>query len=161
MPLNINWQQILLHLFNFFLLLAILTHFVYEPVLNFIKKRQDHFKELEDDYKNKNDQAQKLIDENNRIYENTDEEIRKYKAEKLEEINKLAQEKIDAANDQAQKIIEQAKSRADMEYNKILENANKDIRKMAIETTRKLIHGSKDEYDDFIEHFQAGDDKHE
>ncbi|MDO5026890.1 MAG: ATP synthase F0 subunit B [Tissierellia bacterium] len=161
MPLNINWQQILLHLFNFFLLLAILTHFVYEPVLDFINKRQKHFKDLEDEYASKNGQAQKLMEENKKIFENTDAEIKKYKSEKLEEVRRLTQDKINQANAQADNIIEEARKKADLEYNKILENANKDIRKMAIETTRKLLSASRDEFDDFVDHFQEGDDNNE
>lgn len=161
MPLNINWQQILLHLFNFFLLLAILTYFVYEPVLKFIKKRQEHFQEMEKEYEEKNAQAQKLIDENKKIFDNTDAEIKTYKSQKIEEINGLIHEKIKKADAEADNIIDQAKKKADAEYTKVLENANKDIRKIAIETTKKLVNSSKDEFDDFINHFQKGDGQNE
>lgn len=161
MPLNIDWQQILLHLFNFFLLLAILTYFVYEPVLNFIKKRQEHFQEMEKEYQEKNAQAQKLIDENKKIYENTDAEIITYKSQKIEEINGLIQEKMKKANSEAESIINQAKKKADSEYTKVLENANKDIRKIAIETTKKLVNSDKDEFEDFVNHFQKGDGQNE
>lgn len=161
MPLNIDWQQILLHLFNFFLLLAILTYFVYEPVLKFIQKRQEHFQEMENDYKEKSSEAQKLINDNKKIFENTDVEIKNYKSKKMEEINLTIQEKLNKANAQADDIIEQAKNKAEAEYTKLVERANKDIRKLAIETTKKLLNSDKDEFDDFISHFQAGDGKNE
>lgn len=161
MPLNIDWQQILLHLFNFFLLLAILTHFVYEPVLAFMKKRQEHFKEIEDNYENKNREVDKLIDKNKKMFENTDSEIKEYKAKRIEEVSNLVQEKINEANKESDRIIEQAKKKADLEYKKVLENANKDIRKMAVEATKKLVYKDKDDFDDFVDHFQMGDEDNE
>ena len=38
-PLNIDWQQILLHLFNFVLLAGGLYFLLYAPVRNFMEKR--------------------------------------------------------------------------------------------------------------------------
>ena len=38
-PLNIDWQQILLHLLNFVILFAILYFLLYDPVKKFMDKR--------------------------------------------------------------------------------------------------------------------------
>ena len=40
MPLNIDWQQILLHLLNFLILATGLTLLLYKPVKRFMKKRE-------------------------------------------------------------------------------------------------------------------------
>lgn len=37
-PLNIDWQQILLHLLNFMILFGILYFFLYKPVKDFMEK---------------------------------------------------------------------------------------------------------------------------
>ena len=47
MPLNINFQQILLHMFNFVILAFGLYMLLYKPVVAFMKKREDHFADLE------------------------------------------------------------------------------------------------------------------
>ena len=49
MPLNIDLQQICLHLFNFTLLLAILYFLLYQPVKDFMAKRrsEEHTSELQ------------------------------------------------------------------------------------------------------------------
>ena len=39
-PLNIDWQQILLHLFNFIILAGGLYLLLYKPVKNFMEKRE-------------------------------------------------------------------------------------------------------------------------
>ena len=39
-PLNVDWQQILLHLFNFIILFGGLWLLLYKPVKNFMAKRE-------------------------------------------------------------------------------------------------------------------------
>ena len=48
MPLNINWQQILLHLLNLVILIVGLYLLLYKPVKKFMKKREDAYKEREE-----------------------------------------------------------------------------------------------------------------
>ena len=43
MPLNIDWQQILLHLLNFLILAVGLYFILYKPVKKFMKKREDDY----------------------------------------------------------------------------------------------------------------------
>ena len=50
-PLNINWQQILLHLFNFAVLFGILYYLLYSPVKKFMAKREEYYKKMDDDAK--------------------------------------------------------------------------------------------------------------
>ena len=47
MPLNIDIQQILLHLLNFTLLFAGLYFLLYKPVKNFMKKREQHYMDMQ------------------------------------------------------------------------------------------------------------------
>ena len=47
MPLNIDWQQILLHLLNFLILAVGLYLLLYKPVKAFMKKREDSYAERE------------------------------------------------------------------------------------------------------------------
>ena len=46
-PLNIDWQQILLHLFNFVILTGGLYFLLYGPVKKFMNKRLRYYKELD------------------------------------------------------------------------------------------------------------------
>ena len=47
MPLNIDLQQIFLHLFNFTLLFGILYFLLYSPVKNFMAKREGYYADME------------------------------------------------------------------------------------------------------------------
>ena len=46
MPLNIDWQQILLHLLNFAILAGGLYFLLYKPVKDFMAKREQYYKDL-------------------------------------------------------------------------------------------------------------------
>ena len=46
-PLNIDWQQILLHLFNFTILFGALYILLYKPVRDFMENREAHYAEMD------------------------------------------------------------------------------------------------------------------
>ena len=48
-PLNIDWQQILLHFFNFSILVGGLYLLLFKPVKDFMAKREQHYQAIDDD----------------------------------------------------------------------------------------------------------------
>ena len=59
-PLNIDWQQILLHLLNFVILFAILNFLLYNPVKKFMDKRFEYYKGIDDESKKNLQQAEEM-----------------------------------------------------------------------------------------------------
>lgn len=162
MPLNIDWHQILIHLFNFFLLLAVLNYFLYEPVLSFMKKREEHYKVMDRETEKKLREANNILEENKHRLENSDQEIKLYRDKQIQETSSIVKEKLDMAKEQEIRIISEAKKKAEIERHKIVESAHKDIKSMAINMTKKLIkNNDTDMYDDFIESSLSGDEKDE
>jgi F-type H+-transporting ATPase subunit b len=47
LPLNIDIQQILLHLLNFTILFGILYFLLYSPVKKFMEKREQYYKDMD------------------------------------------------------------------------------------------------------------------
>ena len=62
-PLNIDWQQILLHMFNLIILTGGLYFLLYQPVTAFMKKRQEYYAGLEADAQAKLQEAEQKIRE--------------------------------------------------------------------------------------------------
>ena len=58
LPLNIDWQQILLHLFNFLILAGGLYLLLYKPVKQFMDKREQTYQAMNDAADQKAQQAQ-------------------------------------------------------------------------------------------------------
>ena len=60
-PLNIDWQQILLHLFNFVLLAGGLYLLLYRPVKDFMKKREDHYAQMAQEAEKDRQEARQMV----------------------------------------------------------------------------------------------------
>ena len=134
MPLNINFQQILLHMFNFVILAFGLYMLLYKPVVAFMKKREDHFADLEKQAQDAKSQAEATLAEYNA---------------------KLAG---------ADKLLKDARSAAAQERNAMLEGAKKDIAQMVVSATGKLMDKENDPasdkalYDSFLKAAQEEND---
>ena len=62
-PLNIDWQQILLHFFNFSILVGGLYLLLFKPVKSFMEKREKHYADMEAAAES---ERQKIVAEANR-----------------------------------------------------------------------------------------------
>lgn len=74
MPLNIDWQQILLHLLNFVILFAILYFLLYKPIKDFMQKRMDYYKSLYDEA-NKIKEQQTLYNKTSKRFKNETDDV--------------------------------------------------------------------------------------
>lgn len=158
MPLNIDWQQILLHLLNFVILFAILYFLLYKPVKDFMQKRMDYYKNLDEEAKNNLEKAQ----EQKQLYEdkiaNIEEEINNTKKDAFKKTEEMSKEAILNAQNEAEKIISAAKEKAQKEYTKIINDAQSEIEGMVIKATQKLVHKQDTEvFDEFLESVSRGE----
>ena len=146
MPLNINFQQILLHMFNFVILAFGLYMLLYKPVVAFMKKREDHFAEY------------------NAKLAGADEEIRQKNAAAAQEADRQRQERMQRAQADADKLLKNARGAAEQERNAMLEGAKKDIAQMVVSATGKLMDKENDPafdkalYDSFLKAAQEEND---
>ncbi len=161
MPLNIDPQQILLHLFNLVLLFGILYVLLYKPVHDFMDKREEEYRQREKDTKDALDDAEKLKSE----YENMLSEADKENAVKRAQISaqaESAREKIIAdAHAQADEIVEQARDKAQKEHDRLIARAQTEIAEYVSKAAEKAVmqEGSlEDDFDSFFESVNAQKD---
>lgn len=152
MPLNIDWQQILLHLFNFIILFAILYFLIYKPVKQFMDKRTEYYKNLDDEaQKNLIDSENAKAEYEKRLSAAEDEiSLNKKKARKeLEEANAAKRKQ---AEKEAARIITTAKASAEKERAKILREAQDEIAELVTSATEKFVSGkgTSDAFDQFL-----------
>lgn len=151
-PLNIDWQQILLHLFNFVILFGGLYFLLYKPVKKFMAKRAEHYKEIDDKTNNALADAEKLKADYTLKLEEADETIRNRRLESQREAKEAADAKIDEAKAQAEKIISNAKADAQRCKDKIIEQSQEEIKELAVKAAEKLLISSSSEaYDKFLD----------
>ena len=75
MPLNIDWQQILLHLLNFVILFAGLWLLLYKPVRKFMNSRREHYEKMDADAEKKSAEAEEKRAEYEKKLAGADAEI--------------------------------------------------------------------------------------
>lgn len=102
MPLGLNVIEILLHIFNFIILIVAVRFLLYKPIKKFMDKRAQGYADEEADYARKKEEAEKM------------------KAE--------AEDKIREAEVKAARIEDDANANAVKEADAILENARKDAK---------------------------------
>lgn len=151
LPLNIDVQQILLHLFNFAILFFGLYFILYKPVRKFMDSREEHFKKLEEDAQAKIAESEKAKEEYEQKLKSADSEINSKKEQAGKETFAERERIITAANEEAAKIVKKAKEKAQSEHDRILNDAQKEIAEIVNEATEKIVLNSDlDTYDQFL-----------
>lgn len=152
MPLNIDWQQILLHLLNFAILYFGLFFLLYKPVRNFMDKRRQLYSEMDENARKNLEESEKMKEEYAEKLKNSDEEIEKKKSEAENSINELMRKREQDAKKKADNILEEARRRADVEYDNIIANARKDVEKLAELAAEKVVkHDVGTSFDEFLD----------
>lgn len=151
-PLNIDWQQILLHALNLVLLIAGLYLLLYKPVKKFMAQREARYQGMADAAEEKTRQAQQMYDDYAGKLKGVDDEIRTKRAQEMEKTAETAREMLDDARAQADKLIAQGRENGVREKERILQSARGEIARMSEEAARKLVGGSLSQvYDQFLD----------
>ena len=157
-PLNIDFQQVLLHLLNFAILFAVLYFLLYKPVKNFMDKRKSEYEAENKQAEEKLSEAQQLKESYEEKMKAADEEISARMARAQSESQKNCDEMEAKARAQADEIIEKARKQAESEKEKILGEARTSVVQLAEETAHKTVFGNfSDFFDEFLK--KAGQGK--
>lgn len=159
MPLNIDWQQILLHLFNFIILFAILYFLLYKPVKQFMDKRTEYYKKLDEEAKANLADSQKVKEEYAERLSAADEEISARKEKARKEIEEANAERIKRAQEEADKIVRDAHVSIKSERAKMLKEVQNEISDIVSSATEKVIlqASTSQSYEQFLAAAERGE----
>ncbi len=162
-PLNIDWQQILLHLLNFVILTGGLYLLLYKPVKNFMAKRKEHYEKIDAETNSLNEASKRKEEEINKRLLNLATEIKTEKANVNKELEEYKAKEMANIEAEADLLLKKAISDANQAKEKILSDSNKEIKNIVSEATEKLVLNSStsDAYDEFLEKALEGSDKDE
>ena len=152
MPLNIDWQQILLHIFNLAILTGGLYFLLYAPIKKFIEKREEEYRRLDAETKERLSSAEAMENEAKLRLDGVESEILRMRAKADEELHARADRQIEEAAQKAEKIISDAQKSAQEERKAILRDADNEIISMTKEAAKKMVFNSTDEaYEAFLD----------
>lgn len=151
-PLNIDWQQILLHLFNFLILAGGLYLLLYKPVKGFMEKRQAYYADMDAKARSDREAAEKEKADYHEHLKSAEAEIADMKKKAMEDARKSADDYLENAKAEREALISKAHAEAEAEKNKIFAKANSEIESMVYRAIDKvMIPESVDPLDDFLD----------
>ncbi len=157
MPLNIDWQQILLHWMNLAILTGGLYFLLYKPVKQFMEKREAYYRELEEQAADKLTQAQRLQAEAQAKLEAADDEIHDERMRAQQAASDAAQEQLAQAEEQARHIIAKAQAEAEQSRERALRASQREMRELAAQAAKKLAaKPGADFFDQFLDLTEGG-----
>lgn len=149
MPLNIDWQQILLHWMNLAILTGGLYFLLFKPVKQFMVKREEHYKELDDQAAARLSEAERLKAECQAKLDEADEEIHQERAKAQQAIQQSTEEQLAQAREQARQIIVHAQTEAEHSRERIMRESQRELRRLATKAAKKLALQA-DPFDQFL-----------
>lgn len=156
-PLNIDWQQILLHLLNFAILAGGLYLLLFKPVKAFMEKRESYYQNMDSEAKQKLQDAEALKDSYTRQLDSAAQEIAQKKADAQKAIEVSRSEQLKAAKDEADRILQAARANTEREHDKMLRDAQKEMADLAVTAAEKLLlKGEGSPYEQFLNAANAG-----
>ena len=151
-PLNIDWQQILLHLLNFAILFFVLYLLLYKPVKKFMDKRKAGYVEMEEKTKSNLDASEQKKAEYEAKLQEAHQEAEDIRRHALEEASAHAKERLDQAQAEAGQIIAKAQQQAEDERNRIVAETGEEIERLAKDAAKRAIFEStSDAFDSFLD----------
>ena len=133
MPLNIDWQQILLHLFNFLILFAGLWVLLYKPVRDFMRKRRSEYEQQDAEAQKKQQDAEALHAQYEQQLADMDRDAEEKRAALQKEMDGYAELRRRSAQAEADAILQKAREQAAREKEKRVRDARREIAAIAPE----------------------------
>lgn len=150
-PLNIDWQQILLHLFNFAILAGGLYLLLYRPVKQFMEQREAHYASLHQEAQKAEDQAAQLKAQYQTRLAETDAAIAQKRAEAEAELEELRTRQIAGAKREAEAILAKAREGARREREEMIARTSRELMDAAASAAEKIALGADgDPYEQFL-----------
>lgn len=150
-PLNIDWQQILLHLFNFAILSGGLYLLLYRPVKAFMDQRQAYYQNLHQEAEQLKEQADRMKADYQSKMSQVEADMARRRADAEKELDALRAQQVAAAKQEAGEIISKAQESARREKAEVLSKASKELVDMAVTAAEKIALGSEgDPYEQFL-----------
>lgn len=153
-PLNVDWQQILLHWMNLAILTGGLYFLLYKPVRRFMEKREAYYRDLDEQAVRKLEEAEALKVSYQARLDGAEEEIRQARVKAQAQI----QQSVEEQKAQAEQIIAKAQAEAASSRDRIMKESQREIRELTVKAVKKLtVKADMDLFDQFLDLAEGGE----
>ena len=139
MPLNINFQQVFLHMLNFVLLFGAMYFLLYKPVKNFMDAREETYRERDRASEELREKAEASKTEYEQKLANVNAEIEEVRAQAQQALSAELDEQRVAAQKTADEIVEKSRRDAQKEHDDMMTKAQSEIADIVASAAEKLV----------------------
>lgn len=137
--LGIDWQQILLHVFNFIILATGLTFILYKPVRKFMREREEKYKAAAEEHAKKKAEIKQMEKERKEKLAGLDAELEEHRKEVLAQTETRSRQLIAEAESEARGILAEGRKRSEEERAAYIAGAGSEIADMVVKSAEKLL----------------------
>lgn len=142
LPLNIDLQQVLLHMFNFVLLTGGLYFTLYKPVKKFMDDRAAGYEASAEQARQKLTEAEAAKAEYTARLQQVDSEVEQLKADAMRQAQKDVADILADADRQRRQMLTDAREAAQYENDRLLQEGREKLAELAVQAAAKLMTSS-------------------
>ena len=143
--LQINPGLIVWTIVTFILLLFVLKRFAWKPLLQALTAREERVRESLDQAEHARQEAQRLIETNQKQMQNAQEEFQRLMREAREEAEKLRAKRRQDAEAEARRIVDQGKMEIEREKEAALNQLRNEVADLAVRAAGRILDEELDE----------------
>ena len=156
MPLNIDWQQILLHWMNLAILTGGLYFLLYAPVKKFMAGREERYHAREANIQQKLAEAEQIKAEYQARLDGAADEIKAAQAKAQQAIQQSTAEQLAQARAEAAQIVAKAEAEAAYSKERVRRESQRELKELAAQAAKKLAaRAQEDLFDQFLNAAEA------
>ena len=138
-PLNIDWQQILLHLLNFVILTGGLYFLLYRPIQKFLRQREETYTRREEETARRLEEAERLKSEYEDKLRGVRQEMAELREQTEQAMEKEAQQMLSQVQAQSKAILDRASTVAENRRSQVTSDISKEVNALAMEAVKHLV----------------------
>ncbi|HTK80670.1 MAG TPA: F0F1 ATP synthase subunit B [Bacteroidota bacterium] len=130
---------------TFVALMAVLGKFAWKPLLEALRKREEHVRTSIERAEQAREDAERILEENRKQLANAEREAQRILSEGRALGDKLKSEIVEQANQQTRRMVDQAKQEIDRDKEAALSQLRNEVANLAIGAAEKILDETLDE----------------
>ncbi len=137
--LGLEWQSIVLHLFNLVILTVGLYFLLFKPVKRMVKERQAKIKKIEKENTELNDEVKKMKESTEAVLSDAKKEAAVIHENAVKVANQKADDIVSSARNEAKSLIERTEQEMEEEHRKLQKDIEQQITDVSLAVAEKIL----------------------
>ncbi len=137
--MGLDWQQILLHVFNLIILVVGLSLLLFKPVRGFMRAREEKYKKSAEEHAKRTDEIKELDAERERKIKSLDKELAEHRKAALGGVEKERKKLLADAQAEADAIVSAGRRRTKKEREAAFAGAREELSDIVVRSAEKLL----------------------